>query len=90
LRPIRVAPSTARVEIDKGARSRWQSCLGNPPAIEQWRQNIGLTQRLRLNHPTVVWSRLEGYAENFREPGQVSRIWALLLAKLSKSCIEAH
>jgi hypothetical protein len=27
------------------------------PAIEQWRQNIGVTQRLQLNHPTVVWRR---------------------------------
>jgi hypothetical protein len=44
-------------EIDKGARSRLQSCLDNLPAIEQWRQNIGLSQRLQLNHPTVVWRR---------------------------------
>ena len=49
--------ATGFAEIDKGARSRLQSCLDNLPAIEQWRQNIGLTQRLQLNHPTVVWRR---------------------------------
>jgi hypothetical protein len=42
-------------EIDKGARSRLQNVIDNLPAIEAWRQNMGLTQRLRLNHPTVVW-----------------------------------
>jgi hypothetical protein len=50
---------TGFAEIDKGARSRLQSCLDNLPAIEQWRQNIGQSQRLQLNHPTVVWRRFQ-------------------------------
>jgi hypothetical protein len=44
-------------EIDKGVRSRLQDCLDNLPAIEAWRQNIGLAQRLQLNHPNAVWRR---------------------------------
>jgi hypothetical protein len=48
---------TKFAEIDKGTRSRLLQCLENLPAITQWRQNIGLTQRAQLNHPTVVWRR---------------------------------
>jgi hypothetical protein len=44
-------------EIDKGVRSRLQNCLDNLPAIEAWRQNIGLGQRLQLNHPNTVWRK---------------------------------
>ena len=44
-------------EIDKGVRSRLQNCLDNLPAIESWRQNIGLGQRLQLNHPNTVWRK---------------------------------
>ena len=42
-------------EIDKGVRSRLQNCIDHLPEIEAWRQNIGLTQRLKLNHPNTVW-----------------------------------
>lgn len=44
-------------EIDKSVRSRLQSCLDNLPAIEAWRQEIGLTLRLQLNHPNAVLRR---------------------------------
>jgi hypothetical protein len=44
-------------EIDKGVRSRLQNCLNNLPAIEAWRQTLGLTQRLQLNHPNAVLRR---------------------------------
>jgi hypothetical protein len=46
-------------QIDKGVRSRLQNCLDNLPAIEAWRQTLGLTQRLQLNHPNAVWRRFE-------------------------------
>ena len=44
-------------EIDKGVRSRLQTCLDNLPAIEAWRQTLGLTLRLQLNHPNAVIRR---------------------------------
>ena len=40
-------------------RSRLQNCLGNLPAIEQWRQTLGLTPRLQLNHSNAVWRRFQ-------------------------------
>jgi hypothetical protein len=65
--------STGFAEIDKSVRSRLQQCLDNLPAIETWRQNIGLTQRLQLNHPTVVWRRFQAAqigADNAKEPAK--------------------
>jgi hypothetical protein len=50
-------------EIDKGVRSRLQNCLDNLPAIELWRQNIGLGQRLQLNHPNAVWRKWQAAKE---------------------------
>jgi hypothetical protein len=50
-------------EIDKGVRSRLQNCLDNLPAIEMWRQNIGLGQRLQLNHPNAVWRKWQAAKE---------------------------
>jgi len=49
-------------EIDKGVRSRLQTCLDNLPAIEAWRQTLGLTQRLQLNHPNAVLRRWQAAA----------------------------
>jgi hypothetical protein len=46
-------------QIDKGVRSRLQSCLDQLPEIEAWRQMLGLTQRLQLNHPNAVWRRFQ-------------------------------
>jgi hypothetical protein len=44
-------------QIDKGVRSRLQTCLDNLAGIEAWRQTIGLTLRLQLNHPNAVLRR---------------------------------
>jgi hypothetical protein len=49
-------------EIDKGVRSRLQDCLDHLPEIEAWRQNIGLAQRLQLNHPNSVWRKWQAAA----------------------------
>jgi hypothetical protein len=46
-------------QIDKGVRSRLQTCLDNLPAIEAWRQTLGLTLRLQLNHPNAVLRRFQ-------------------------------
>jgi hypothetical protein len=43
--------------IDKGVRSRLQTCLDNLAEIEAWRQTLGLTLRLQLNHPNAVLRR---------------------------------
>jgi hypothetical protein len=63
-------------EIDKGVRSRLQNCLDNLPAIEAMRQNMGLTQRLQLNHPNAVWRRFQAAqvaAEKTKGPANSSR-----------------
>ena len=44
-------------QINKGVRSRLQTCLDNLPAIEAWRLSLGLTLRLQLNHPNAVLRR---------------------------------
>ncbi|MBV8096101.1 MAG: hypothetical protein JO110_23285 [Acetobacteraceae bacterium] len=44
-------------QIDKGVRSRLQDCLDHLPEIEAWRQTLGLTLRLQLNHPNAVLRR---------------------------------
>jgi hypothetical protein len=44
-------------QINKATRSHLQTCLDNLPAIEAWRQTIGLGLRLRLNHPYTVLRR---------------------------------
>jgi hypothetical protein len=63
-------------EIDKGVRSRLQNCLDNLPAIEAMRQNMGLTQRLQLNHPNAVWRRFQAAqvaAEKTKDTGNSGR-----------------
>jgi len=50
-------------QIDKGVRSRLQTCLDNLPAIEAWRQTLGLTLRLQLNHPNAVLRRWQASRE---------------------------
>jgi hypothetical protein len=49
--------------IDKGVRSRLQTCLDNLAEIEAWRQNLGLTLRLQLNHPNAVLRRWQASRE---------------------------
>jgi hypothetical protein len=57
-------------QIDKGVRSRLQSCLDNLPSIEAWRQSLGLTQRLQLNHPNAVLRRWQAtHQAPAKEPG---------------------
>jgi hypothetical protein len=42
-------------EIDKGTRSRLAECMEHRAEIEQFRADLGLGERLRLNHPNSVW-----------------------------------
>jgi hypothetical protein len=44
-------------QINKATRSYLQTCLDNLPAIEAWRQTIGLGLRLQLSHPYTVLRR---------------------------------
>jgi hypothetical protein len=67
---------TGFAEIDKGVRSRLQTCLDNLPAIEAWRQMIGLTQRLQLNHPNAVlrrWQAAQSIPGKGKAPGNSGR-----------------
>ena len=50
-------------QIDKGVRSRLQTCLDNLPELEAWRQTLGLTLRLQLNHPNAVLRRWQAARE---------------------------
>ena len=56
-------------QIDKGVRSRLQTCLDNLPAIEAWRQTLGLTLRLQLNHPNAVLRRWQAARAAPKAPG---------------------
>jgi hypothetical protein len=41
-------------DMDKGDRSRLYTVMDNLPMIEEWRQRLTLTERLKFNHPNVV------------------------------------
>ena len=53
--------------IDKGVRSRLQTCLDNLTAINAWRDTIGLTLRLQLNHPNAVLRRWQAARETSKK-----------------------
>ncbi len=55
-------------QIDKGVRSRLQTCLDNLPDIEAWRQTLGLTLRLQLNHPNAVLRRWQASRQTSTGP----------------------
>jgi hypothetical protein len=59
-------------EIDKGVRSRLQNCLDHQTEIDTWRQTLGLTQRLQLNHPNAVWRRWQTAQAAPKGPGDSS------------------
>src|SRR4029077_16153884 len=63
-------------QIDKGVRSRLQTWLASLPAIEGWRQTLGLTQRLQLNHPNAVlrrWQAASSVPGKDKGPGNSGR-----------------
>jgi hypothetical protein len=43
--------------MDKGDRARLFLVMDNLAAIEQWRTGLGLTEQMRLNHPSSVWRK---------------------------------
>jgi hypothetical protein len=59
-------------QIDKGVRSRLLTCLDHLPEIEAWRQTLGLTQRLQLNHPNAVFRKWQAAKAMPKDPGSSS------------------
>jgi hypothetical protein len=60
---------TGFAEIDKGVRSRLQTCLDNLAEIEAWRNTLGLTLRLQLNHPNAVFRRWQASRQTSPKAG---------------------
>src|SRR5262249_53387307 len=50
-------------DMDKGDRSRLFGVMDNLPAIEEWRQKLTLTERLKLNHPNAVLGKWKAFIE---------------------------
>lgn len=50
-------------DMDKGDRSRLFAVMDNLPAIEEWRQALTLTERMKLNHPQAVLRRWKAHIE---------------------------
>ena len=46
-------------EIDKASRNQAIWCADNEAAIEKWRETVGLTQRLMMNHPGTIKRNFE-------------------------------
>ena len=47
-----------RMKVLRSQFRVWEQC-GGQEAIEQWRQTLGLTPRLQLNHSNAVWRRFQ-------------------------------
>jgi hypothetical protein len=54
-------------KIDKGTRSRLADCMEHRAEIEQFRANLELGERLRLNHPNSVWRHWQA-SHKIKEP----------------------
>jgi hypothetical protein len=50
-------------DMDKGDRSRLFAVMENLPSIEEWRQTLTLTERLKLNHPNAVLRKWKTFIE---------------------------
>jgi hypothetical protein len=48
-------------DMDKGDRSRLFDVMDNLPQIEEWRQTLAMTERLRLNHPNAVLRKCKAF-----------------------------
>ena len=46
-------------EIDKASRNQAMWCAENDAAIEKWRETVGLSQRLMMNHPGTLKRNFE-------------------------------
>jgi hypothetical protein len=60
-------------EIDKASRNQALWCAENEAAIEQWRETIGLSQRLMINHPGTVkrnFERMTLDKDKEKKPGE--------------------
>ena len=50
-------------DMDKGDRSRLFAVMDNLPMIEEWRQTLTLSERLKLNHPSAVLRKWKAAVE---------------------------
>jgi hypothetical protein len=48
-------------DMDKGNRARLFEVMDNLAQIEQWRQTLTLTERLKLNHPNAVLRKWKAF-----------------------------
>ena len=55
-------------DMDKGARSRLFKVMEALPLIEQWRQTLTATERMKLNHPHSVLRKFENEFVNAAKP----------------------
>jgi hypothetical protein len=57
-------------DMDKAARSRLFKVMDNLPAIQKWRDTLGQSHRLTLNHPASVLRKWESQTQGPSEKSQ--------------------
>ena len=60
--------------MDKGDRSRLYAVMDNLPMIEEWRQRLTITERLKFNHPNAVLRKWKASIEPPSERGKATSI----------------
>lgn len=61
-------------DMDKGDRSRLYAVMDNLPMIEEWRQRLTITERLKFNHPNAVLRKWKASIEPPSERGKATSI----------------
>ena len=78
--------------MDKGDRSRLLIVMDNLPQIEQWRQTLTPTERLRLNHPDAVLRKWKTFIEPEKRDAETKPTPRNSVAELSEenAALKAH